>query len=342
MERLHMNYLRDVIHRLRCGESQRRIARDTGLSRPTIQKYGALAEQEGFLDPHTPLPDDATLLAFLGAPSRPPQTPSSVEPYAETVNELLDQHVEMTAILDRLRDHYGYTGSYSSLRRYVRRIRPREPDVVVRVHTLPGEEAQVDFGPVGKLFDPASGRLRTAYAFVATLCYSRHQYAELVFSQKVPTWIACHRHAFESWGGVPGRIVPDNLKAAVLQVLVDDLTLGEPYRRMAQHYGFMISPTRPGTPRHKGKVEAVEYNRPVSIMCSATLWPGSSSLICGPPMSAWPPGCGKRQAPAITAPPISHRSSSSPSRRPRPCYPCRQIPSPCARSSRSKCISIAT
>lgn len=255
MERLHMNYLRDVIHRLRCGESQRRIARDTGLSRPTIQKYGALAEQEGFLDPHTPLPDDATLLALLGAPSRPPQTPSSVEPYAETVNELLDQHVEMTAILDRLRDNYGYTGSYSSLRRYVRRIRPREPDAVVRVHTLPGEEAQVDFGPVGKLFDPASGCLRTAYAFVATLCYSRHQYAELVFNQKVPTWIACHRHAFESWGGVPGRIVPDNLKAAVLQVLVDDLTLGEPYRRMAQHYGFMISPTRPGTPRHKGKVE---------------------------------------------------------------------------------------
>jgi hypothetical protein len=38
MERLHMNYLRDIIHRLRCGESQRRIARDTGISRPTIQR----------------------------------------------------------------------------------------------------------------------------------------------------------------------------------------------------------------------------------------------------------------------------------------------------------------
>jgi transposase len=255
MERLHMNYLRDIIHRLRCGESQRRIARDTAISRPTIQKYGMLAEREGFLRPDTDLPDDATLLAVLGAPPRPPRTPSSVEPYAEIVQELLEQHVEMTAILDRLRQNYGYSGSYSAVRRYVHQIRPRTPEVMVRVQTLPGEEAQVDFGPVGKLCDPASGRLRTAYAFVATLSYSRHQYAELVFEQKVSTWIALHRHAFESWGGVPKRIVPDNLKAAVLQVLVDDVVLAEPYRRMAQHYGFMISPTRPGTPRHKGKVE---------------------------------------------------------------------------------------
>ncbi len=241
---------------MRCGASQRSIVRNTGISRPTIEKYRKLAEREGFLDSETPLPDDATLLGVLGAPPRPLQTSSSVEPYAEIVKELLDQQVEMTTILDRLHENYGYTGSYSSLRRYVRRVRPRAPDVVVRVHTLPGEEAQVDFSPVGQLYDPATDRVRPAYAFVVTLSYSRHQYAEVVFDQKAPTWIALHRRAFESWGGVPGRVVPDNLKAAVLQVLVDDVVLGEPYRRMAQHYGFLISPTRPGTPRHKGKVES--------------------------------------------------------------------------------------
>jgi hypothetical protein len=91
---------------------------------------------------------------------------------------------------------------------------------------------------------------------VATLSYSRHQYAELVFDQKIPTWIALHRRAFESWGGIPRRIVVDNLKAAVVRALVHDPVLGEAYRRMAQHYGFVISPTRPGTPRHKGKVES--------------------------------------------------------------------------------------
>ncbi len=107
----------------------------------------------------------------------------------------------------------------------------------------------------GRCLTPPAGKIRTAYAFVATLCYSRHQYAELVFDQKVTTWISLHRRAFEYFGGVPRRVVPDNLKAAVIKVLVHDAVLGEAYRQMALYYGFLISPTRPYTPRHKGKVE---------------------------------------------------------------------------------------
>jgi transposase len=255
MERLNMNYLRDLIHRVRLGESDRRIARDLGISRTTVRKYRQWADAQGYLQPDTPLPDDATLAAALGTAPRPPHVVSSVEPYREVVQRLLDQGVEMKAIFHRLQDDYGYLGSYTSVRRYVHKLRPKEPEAVVRVHTAPGEEVQVDFGSVGQLYDPGSGRARRAYVFVATLCYSRHQYAELVFDQKVPTWIALHRRAFESWGGVPQRVVPDNLKAAVVKVLVHDPVLGEAYRRMAQHYGFVISPTRPYTARHKGKVE---------------------------------------------------------------------------------------
>jgi len=129
----------------------------------------------------------------------------------------------------------------------------------VRVHTAPGEELQVDFGYVGRLFDPVTGRLRAAYVFVATLSYSRHQYAELVFDQTTPTWLALHERAFAYFGGVPRRVVPDNLKPAVKQALVIDPVLAEPYRRLAVHYGFLISPTLPGQPRHKGKVESGVY-----------------------------------------------------------------------------------
>ena len=85
------------------------------------------------------------------------------------VQRLLDQGVEMTAIFHRLQDDHGYGGSYSSVRRYVHHLRPAEPEVVVRVHAAPGEEAQVDFGSVGQLYDPSSGQLRRAYVFVATL-----------------------------------------------------------------------------------------------------------------------------------------------------------------------------
>jgi transposase len=255
MERTHMNHIRELIYRLRAGESQRRIAKDLSMSRATVSKYRRLAEAQGYLEETHPLPDDVTLAAALGEAPQPPRAESSVEPYRELVEAWVEQGVEMVAIWQHLQDDYRYPGSYSSVRRFVNKIRSTDPEVFVRVHTAPGEEAQVDFGGVGQLYDPNSGRLRRAYVFVATLCYSRHQYAELVFDQKTPTWIGLHRRAFESWGGVPKRIVPDNLKAAVIKVLVHDPILGEAYRRMAQHYGFVISPTRPRTPRHKGKVE---------------------------------------------------------------------------------------
>ena len=249
-----MHYLRDLIHRLRLGQSERSIARDLHLSRQTVSKYRELARGGGYLDGGGELPDVATLTALLGPPPALPRTPSTVEPYEAVVEELFAAGVEMVTIFDRLRER-GYPGSYSAVRRFVHRRHPRTDAAVVRMHTAPGEEAQVDFGSAGPFLDPSSGRLRPASVFVMTLSYSRHQYAELVFDQKIPTWLACHRHAFEWFGGVPQRVVPDNLKAAVLEAALYDPVLGEPYRRMAQHYGFLVSPTRPRTPEHKGKVE---------------------------------------------------------------------------------------
>ena len=256
MERLHVHLLRDLIYRLRSGASQRAIARDLGLARMTVQKYAALAEAAGYLTPDRPVPEAAELTRRLGPAPVPPRVGSTVEPHRAVVTEWLAAGVEAMTIFDRLRDHHGYTGSYSSVRRFAHQVAPSEPQAVVRVHTAPGEQAQVDFGSAGKLVDSRSGLARVAWVFVMTLGYSRHQYAELVFDQKIPTWLACHQHAFEWLGGVPRTVVPDNLKAAVLVAALHDPVLGEAYRRQAQHYGFMISPTRPRTPEHKGKVES--------------------------------------------------------------------------------------
>jgi len=175
-----MNHLRELIYRLRAGESQRRIARDLNMSRTTVSKYRTWAEAQGYLDTSHPLPDDAALAAVWGEPNQPSRAESSVEPYREIVQAWVEQGVEMVAIWQHLQDDYQYPGSYSSVRRFVNKIRSTDPEVYVRVHTAPGEEAQVDFGGVGQLYDPISGRPRRAYVFVATLCYSRHQYAELV------------------------------------------------------------------------------------------------------------------------------------------------------------------
>ena len=141
VERLHMHLLRDIVYRLKAGQSQREVARDLGLSRGTVRKYRALANAQGYLLGDCPLPDEETLQQALGPTPEPPRQSSSLEPFAEVLDHLLAQGCEMTAILARLRQDYGYTGSYSSVRRYIRRLRPDEPATTIRVSTLPGEEA---------------------------------------------------------------------------------------------------------------------------------------------------------------------------------------------------------
>ena len=255
MKRKPMNHIQEIIRRLQLGESERGIAQDLNIARLTVRKYSKLAKQRGYLEVGSQLPSETELQAMLGESTASARQVSSVEPYRKQVEEWRKQGVEMIAIWQRLQENFEFKGAYGSIRRFVHKLEPKQIEAVVRVHSEPGEDMQVDFGYVGMLFDPVSGQLKRAYVFVATLCYSRHQYAELVFDQKVSTWIGLHKRAFDFFNGVPKRVVPDNLKAAVSEALVHDPVLGEAYRQMALHYGFLISPTIPHTPQHKGKVE---------------------------------------------------------------------------------------
>ncbi len=255
-----MNIYKEIIYRVRAGESERGISRDLGISRPTVHKYKIRARQEGYQDPERELPGSEELAENMGPTPKPPKIPSSLENYREIVRKYLDQGLEMTVIYQRLRENHGYGGSYSSVRRFVHQMKPGETEVYIRMNSEPGEEVQVDFGSIGPIFDPKSGRMRDGYVFVATLGYSRHQYAEIVLDQKASTWIQLHQRAFAFFGGVPRKVVLDNLKAAVVKAMVIDPVIGEAYRKLAQHYHFLISPNRPATPRHKGKVEnGVKY-----------------------------------------------------------------------------------
>jgi transposase len=94
-------------------------------------------------------------------------------PFRDQVIALRQRGVECRAIFDILREQHAFAGSYGSVYRYVRHLKPRTPDACVRVERDPGDEAQVDFGYAG-LRDPASDTLRKAWAFVMTLSFSRH------------------------------------------------------------------------------------------------------------------------------------------------------------------------
>jgi transposase len=247
--------VREILRQLQKGQSIRAIAKAMALDRKTVTRYRTWAVEQDLLDRPLPsLGELNELLAKTLKPPAPPQNVSSVEPYRELVSKLRREGVEMAAIHERLKER-GYTGSYSSVRRFVRRLEPLTPEVTVRVETRPGEEAQVDFGYAGRMIDPESGQSRKTWAFVVTLSWSRHQYVEFVFDQKVETWLRLHRNAFGFFKGVPERVVIDNLKAGIARACWSEPEAQSAYRECAEHYGFLIAPCRPNTPEHKGKVE---------------------------------------------------------------------------------------
>jgi transposase len=248
--------IREILRRLHLGEPDRRIARDLNVSRNTVAHYRLWAARHGVLRDGQ-VPEAATLAALLErAPTeRPTHEQSLVEPLRERVLALHTRGVEGQAIWQLLVEEHGFTGSYSSVKRFLRRAAPPLAQATLRLEVDPGAEAQVDFGFAGEFLDPERGRVRRAWVFVMTLSCSRHQYAELVFDQTVATWLRLHRTAFEFFGGVPRRVVLDNLRAAIVHAALYDPEVQRSYRDCAEHYGFLIAPCRPRTPEHKGKVE---------------------------------------------------------------------------------------
>ena len=247
--------IRELLNQLRSVSSDRQISQDMDIARQTVKRYREWAKGSGLLEGTLPSVEKLQAMLEQAMPGKPaPQNTSSVEPYRSVVKEMVEAEVEAAAIYQRLKER-GFTGSYSGVYRFVRMLKPVQPKTTVRVERKPGEEAQVDFGYAGRMYDLETGQLRRAWAFVMTLAWSRHQYVEFVWDQKVETWLRLHVNALAFFGGVPGRIVLDNLKAAILKASWDDPQVQNSYRECAQHYGFRIAPCRPRTPEHKGKVE---------------------------------------------------------------------------------------
>jgi len=247
--------IREILRRLSKGQSDRAVAKALGIDRKTVGRYRSWAAEQGLLTGSLPpLSELHQRVKETLNSSPPPQNVSSVESYREIVEKLRRDSVEIAAIHERLKER-GYSGSYASVYRFVRNLEPLTPEVTVRVETRPGEEAQVDFGYAGRMVDPEKGKPRKTWAFVMTLSWSRHQYVEFVFDQKVETWLRCHRNAFAFFGGVPERVRIDNLKAGIVRICWHEPQAQQAYRECAEHYDFLITPCRPRKPEHKGKVE---------------------------------------------------------------------------------------
>ncbi|MEW5864473.1 MAG: IS21 family transposase [Pseudomonadota bacterium] len=252
---------RQVLVRMRQGDSDRDIKRARLMGRPKAAELRALALERGWLDAASPLPEDSEIAQALGTARRARSTLSSLEPHRAAIERWAAQGVSGVAIHAALAREHGYVGSYSAVRRMLQAIRAGlPPDATVPLVFAPAEAAQVDFGAGPILFDPVQSRPRRTWCFVMTLCFSRHQYVEFVWDQTVATWLGCHRRAFEWFGAVPGRLIVDNPKCAITRACIHDPLVQRAYAECAEGYGFKIDPCPPADPQKKGIVEAgVKY-----------------------------------------------------------------------------------
>jgi transposase len=119
-----------------------------------------------------------------------------------------------------------------------------------------GEKLFIDYsGKKPHIIDPKTGEVREVELFVAVLGASNYTYAEATYTQKSQDFIASHVRALEHMGGVPGALVPDQLKSAVTRSGRYEMTIQRTYAEMARHYGTAVVPARPYKPRDKAKAE---------------------------------------------------------------------------------------
>lgn len=264
--RIEMHEYQEALYRMRLGQTDRAISRDRILGRRKVGELRALAAQQGWLAEESQLPSAAQIVAALacsegsGAASEGLVRRSSVEPFAERIRQWFDGGSQGTTIYAALVREYGFTGHYSSVRRFLDKLKGLRVEPTMILDFAPGEAAQVDFGAGPMLVDSDSGTETRTWFFVMTLCFSRHQYVEFVFDQSAETWQRCHHRALRHFGGVPSKIIIDNPKCAITRAVIDDPEVHRAYAECAQGYGFIVSPCPPADAAKKGIVESgVKY-----------------------------------------------------------------------------------
>ena len=262
------------------GWSFRRIAREVGGHRETVARYVRLAEAGalnccgppgGSCGP--PGADSAggdvskPAISPPGSGGSKPANPplgsagrsSDCEPFRAVIIEKLALGLSGVRIHQDLTTEHGARVSYDSVKRFCRRLGSSTPLPFRRIECAPGEEAQIDFGTGAPVITPEGKRRRT-HVFRIVLSHSRKAYSEAVFRQTTDDFIRCIENALHHFGGAPQTLVIDNLKAAVTKADWFDPELNPKIQSFCAHYDTVILPTKPRTPRHKGKIErGVDY-----------------------------------------------------------------------------------
>ena len=244
------------------GWSKRAISRQLGVHRNTVNRYLSLNRSKcttvttgAGIDNQAVIKSKCTTVTTGDSDGK-----SLCEPFRGIIEKYLDRKLSAKRIHQDLCYEYSFTGSYESVKRYVRVLSECNELPFRRMETLPGVEVQVDYGSGSRIVDSSTGKWRKSHVFRIVLSHSRKAYAESSFTQCTESFIRAMENSFRYFGGVPETVVIDNLKAGVLKPCVYEPELNPKLQEFAKHYGTCILPSKVATPRHKGKVESsVKY-----------------------------------------------------------------------------------
>jgi len=271
----------------RLGWSVRRIEKETGVRRETVSVYLKAAgiqvrpvgrwghappkpaietstDSEVSTDPSLSKPaievstDPEAREVLPIEPQRSPQT-SACGVHRDFIELSLRRGRNAMAIYQDLVCDYGFQAGYTSVRRFVQKLRGAalSTDAHPFIVTAPGQEAQVDYGLEGPMVrHPETGKYRRTRLFVMALGYSRKCVRLILWNSSTREWCELHERAFRRIGGVTCIIVLDNLKEGVLKPDVYDPEINPLYRDMLRHYGSVAYACRVRDPDRKGKVES--------------------------------------------------------------------------------------
>ena len=255
-ERLSMRKTREILRlKWELGRSHREVASSLGVGLGTVSLALERAIAAGLVWPAVEAMSETELDRRLYRRKELPLGDRPAPDFAYLHTELRRPSVTLELLHHEYLEHHPDGYRYSQFCERYRRWAGTQRRSMRQVHRA-GEKLFVDYaGQHPRVIDPEAGEVREAELFVAVLGASSFTFAEATWTQQSHDWIASHMRAFEYLGGVPGAVVPDQLRTGVSVPCRYEAGIQRTYQELAEHYGTVVLPARPAHPRDKAKVE---------------------------------------------------------------------------------------
>lgn len=251
---LSMVKFREIIRLHELGYNQTQIATSCCVARSTVQDYLRRAHAKQLSYQQLQRLSDSEAQALLGKTQSASSAAGEIN-FEPIHRELAHKGITLSLLWQEGLDRGDWCLSYGQFCRRYNQWKGAHNLSMRQVHKG-GDKLFVDYcGLTIPVTDPVSGAVSAAQIFVACLGASNYTFAEATPTQALPHWLGSHQRALEFFGGVPGAIVPDNLKGGVNDPCRYEPGLNRSYQDFAEHYGVAVIPARVRKPRDKAKVE---------------------------------------------------------------------------------------